>query len=206
MLLIDSDAFILLAGAGLLTRAIELLGFQVRNSRRLGALEPMLRKPSRSLKRHPAEALSRALEACKVVSPLERAPDDATKAMLGEHPNVDDGEALIFAVVATHTHCLMASNDKTAMRAVATDPGLRKLRSKVAGRVICLEALVRLLLQHDGPKAIAQAFGGHGASDRRLAAILSCVAGGRPQDCLPAADSFLARLEEEFGAGFLWRP
>lgn len=206
LLLIDSDAFILLAGAGLLLRSIELLGFEPQDSRRLQALEPMLRKPARSLRRYPAEVVSRALEACKTIPALELLPDAGTQALFEGRIGVDAGEALLFGVVARHSLCLMASNDKTAMRTVATDPGLQELRSRVAGRVVCLESLTRLLLERDDPEAVARAFGGRFASDKRLAAILSMGMDGQPEECLAAVDSFLAGLRRELGADFLWSP
>jgi hypothetical protein len=63
-LLIDNDAFVLLAGAGLLEDAIARAGFLVKESRRLASLEFMLRKPAKAFQKYPAEVISRALEAC----------------------------------------------------------------------------------------------------------------------------------------------
>src|SRR5438105_1937853 len=94
-LLIDNDAFMLLAGASVLRQAVESLGFGYEEIRRLPALLPMLRKPARAFQKYPAEVLSRALEECDRVAALEEAPSLETQSQFAPGiQGVDAGEAL----------------------------------------------------------------------------------------------------------------
>ncbi len=206
-LLVDNDAFVLLAGAGLFHEAIDALGFAYAEARRLPALVHMLRKRARAFQKYPPEVLSRALEECDQVRELVEVPSSETQGLFAPGiQEVDAGEALLLGVAAEHSLFYLASNDKRAMRAVATDARLKRLRSMVAGRVICMEAVTRKLIQAEGLEAVAQRFGGVTASDKRLAAILSPASTGRPQDCLAAAESFLSGLRRELGDDFLFSP
>jgi hypothetical protein len=205
-LLIDNDAFVLLAGAGMLREAVERLGFSVSEARRLRSLEFMLRKRATAFQKYPAEVLSRALEECGRVPQLEAVPNPDIQRLFESFVGIDDGEARLYAVTAEHSLYYLASNDKTAMRVVATNDRLKSLREMVAGRVICMEAVTRKLIQTKGPESVAQRFGGIAAADKRLAAILSPATTGRPQDCLAAVESFLNGLRNELGADFLFEP
>ena len=206
-LLLDNDAFILLAGASLLREAINLLGFEFAEARRLPALLYMLRKPARAFQKYPREVLSRALEECDLVAELEEAPTLETQTFFaGGVQGVDAGEAVLFGLTAEHSLYYMASNDKTAMRAVAKEARLKEIRQAVAGRVICMETVTRKMIQSLGPTIIAQRFGGVLASDKRLATILSPANSDRPQDCLLAVESFLGGLRHDLGNDFLFEP
>lgn len=103
-LLLDNDAFILLAGASLLREAINQLGFEFAEARRLPALLHMLRKPARAFQKYPREVLSRALEECDLVAELDEAPSVKTQELFaGGVQGVDAGEAVLFGLTADHS-------------------------------------------------------------------------------------------------------
>ena len=145
-LLIDNDAFVLLAGASVLEETIREAGFAIAEARRLRSLEFMLRKRARAFQKYPAEVVNRALEACARIAPVELAPDAATLEVFAGIAGVDEGEAVLFGLMAEHQLHFLASNDKTAMRAVAANPKLKEIRKQIAGRVYCMELLVEKLL------------------------------------------------------------
>lgn len=203
-LLIDNDAFVLLAGARLLDDAIAEVGFAVAEARRLRSLEFMLRKGARAFQKYPAEVISRALEACVRILPLEEVPSRGTQSAFERAIGVDEGEAVLYGVVAESEFHFLASNDKTATRAVARAAELADIRARVAGRIVCVEWLVRRFLATLGPEMTAQRFTQLIATDKRLAAILSPATTGRPEDCLVAAGSFLSGLRRDLGQGFLF--
>lgn len=205
-LLIDNDAFVLLAGANLLEEAVTEAGFTMAEARRLRSLEFMLRKNARAFQKYPAEVISRALESCARVEPLEEVPSVTTQAAFEAITGVDEGEAVLYGVLAEHEFHFLASNDKTAMRAVAGNTKLAAIRGKVAGRIICMEWLVKKLLNSQGATLTAQRFAQLVAQDKRLFSILSPAISGRPDDCLVAANSFLSGLHRDLGADFLYNP
>jgi hypothetical protein len=202
-LLIDNDAFVLLAGAGLLEDAIARAGFLVKESRRLASLEFMLRKPAKAFQKYPAEVISRALEACARVPKLEEAPTAAALESFARVVGVNDGEAVFLGLMMERQFHFLASNDKTAMKAVATDPKLKDVRKQVAGRIYCMELLLEKLIASKGPEVVAQRFAPLMTMEKRICTILSPANTGRPQDCQDAVKSFLAGLRRDFGDDFL---
>ena len=206
-LLLDNDAFILLAGAGILRETIELLGFAFEDARRLTELPFMLRKPSVSLRSYPADVLQRALEDCERVAAIEDVPTDETIFTFAESDaDVQDGEALLFGVAAEHGLYFLASNDKRAMRGVASDSSLKPIRDAVRGRVVCLEAVIKRFILTYGPEAAAQKLSTLAKLDKRSRSILSPAESGRPQDCLEGVNSWLNGLHKDMGQGFLYDP
>jgi hypothetical protein len=203
-LLIDNDAFVLLAGASLLDEAITLAGFSPPDARRLRSLEFMLRKGARAFQKYPAEVINRALEDCVRIKPLEEVPSREAQSAFEQAIGVDEGEAVLYGVVAEHQFHFLASNDKTAMRAVAGSPQLAQIRGQVAGRIVCMEWLLGKFLATLGPEVTAQRFTQLIATEKRLGAILSPAATGRPEDCLVAAESFLSGLRRDLGQDFLF--
>ncbi len=71
---------------------------------------------------------------------------------------VNDGEAVLLGLMMERPFHFLASNDKTAMKAVAADPKLKDVRKQVAGRVYCMELLIEKLIATKGPEVIAQRF------------------------------------------------
>lgn len=122
-LLIDSDAFVLLAGAGVLEQAIELLGFDPAHALRLSPLPAMLGR-GRAFKRYPADLLQRAQIACARIVALESRPDPVLFEQLVSVPDIDEGEALLYATVAEKENWVLLSGDKRAMKALAGEQSL----------------------------------------------------------------------------------
>ena len=206
-LLLDNDAFILLAGAGILRETIELFGFAFDEARRLKELPYMLRKPSVSLRSYPADVLQRALEDCERVAAIEEVPTQDTMFTFAESDaDVQDGEALLFGVAAEHGLHFLASNDKRAMRGVATDKILKPIRDAVSGRVVCMEAVIKKFILVYGPETAVQKLHTLAKLDKRSGSILSPAESGRPQDCMEAVNSWLNGLHKDMGEGFLYDP
>jgi hypothetical protein len=127
-----------------------------------------------------------------------------TLAAFEQISDVHEGEAVLYGVVAEQEFHFLASNDKTAMRAIAGNPKLAAIRARVAGRVICLEWLVKRLIDTHGAELTAERFMQIVNLDKRLGTILSPATSGRPQDCALAAESFLNGLRRELGEDFLY--
>ena len=206
-LLLDNDIFLLLSGAGLLEESVAALGFSLAEARRLDSLEHMLRKPARAFSRYSAEILTRAANDCSRVAALDEEPDAQMLELLDAHgTNVHGGEAVLLALTASHRDYYFGTNDKTALRAVACEPGLAELRKRVAGRILCLETAARRLIERMGAEEVATRLAPVLRFDARLFAIFSPAQSGHPEDCSIAVESFLSGLRREFGEDFLWQP
>jgi hypothetical protein len=206
-LLLDSDIFLLLAGAGLMEETIAALGFSLGETRRLDALAHMLRHRARAFSKYSEEILTRAADDCTRIAALDEEPDAETMALFVERgAQVHGGEAVLLALTASHETYLLATNDKTALRAIACEAGWSVLRGKVAGQVICLETVMKMLLERLGTEELARRIAPVLRFEPRLYAIFSPAQSGRAGDCLIAVESFLAGLRRELGEDFLWQP
>jgi hypothetical protein len=165
----------------------------------------MLRKAAKCLRKYPADIRNRALEECGRVPGLEEMPQTATLALFDQVPEIDEGEQILYGLLADQPLHFLASNDKRAMTAVATNPRLANLRAAIAGKVVCVETVTRRLIQADGPTVVADRFGGLNCPDKRLATILSPATSGSPDDCLLGIESYLSQLHRQLGQDFLFR-
>ena len=206
-LLLDNDIFLLLSGAGLLDETIGALGFTLAEARRLDALAHMLRKRARALSKYSEEILTRAADDCTRVAVIDEEPDGKMMELFTAHgAQVHGGEAVLLSLAASHETYLLGTNDKTALRAVASEPGLSALRERVAGRIVCLEIVMQRLIERLGTEELARRIAPVLRFEPRLFAIFSPVQSGRPEDCPIAVESFLAGLRRELGEDFLWHP
>ncbi len=202
-LLIDSDVFIVLSGAGLLERAIGVIGFQTEDARRLAPLPQMLGRSARLRKTYPSVVLQSARLACESIAPIVDAPDATLQERLLAIPDIDDGEALLYAILAKETACLLTSGDKRSMRALCGAADAATIRAAVSGRVVCLDSVVRKLVEMDGAAKTASALAPllpHHATLRIVFSPANVVSAG---GCLAAIDSYLGSLRGEVGEGFL---
>lgn len=144
LLLIDSDLFVLLSGAGLLEALLSALDVEEGAARRLQPLPHMLEK-GRLARRYPPGIREKAQAWCPRIPPLEAVPDPATLEQLLLVPGIDPGEALLFGVAAETGHTLLASGDRRSFEAIAASSDLSGLRAQLEGKLLALESALDLL-------------------------------------------------------------
>lgn len=184
ILLLDTDLFVLMAGANLIVPALDALGCEAENTRRLDALPHMLRK-GRLTRQYPKGVLEKAAAWCERIGSVEKRPSVKLEKLLIEH--VDPGEAQLLATVAELKDGLIATGDKRACEAVATAPSLSEIRSRLVGKVLCLESILALLVESVGFDAVANALVPVRASNRTLRLLL-------PESSATDEDHFRAGL------------
>jgi hypothetical protein len=205
LLIIDSDIFVLLSAAELLDRVAELLTVLPANVRRLPALPHQLERGRAFKKNYTDKVRATAIAKCGQVVPLaERPADDERFQRLVDTDNIDEGEALMFALVSEQQHLYLASGDKRSMIALATSGNLADVREAVAGRVVCLEATLRLLVEADGVAKVAAAFASVRDANQTLRVIFSEAAATNEAECLRYIASYFNHLVNQVGAGFLY--
>ncbi|MCY2987734.1 MAG: hypothetical protein NTY19_07710 [Planctomycetota bacterium] len=204
-LMIDSDVFVLLSGAGLLDRVLTLVGFGRGMALRLDPLPHMLRRSRKFLQLCQPQTRDRALAACKTVPAVTDRPADQLHQRLIDFREIDGGEALLYALLVEQPTYLLASGDKRAMLTIAGAPELHDIRDCIAGRVICLETVLRLLVMADGAVATASAFSVF-PDHKTMQVIFSEVNFSDQEKCLASLDSYLRNLKRTVGADFLYEP
>ena len=206
LLLIDSDIFINLSAAGLLERSIKLLGFQVKNTRRLDALKNQIQKGS-VFQRYSQEIRQTVLADCKKIAPITHAPGKYdVQDRLARVDYIDVGEALMFALMAEHPSYFMATGDKRSLTALAQNSELVSIRNSLAGRIICLETIICLLVQHDGLKPIATSFTPLAPYHKTLRIFFRNGPETSVDHYRNGIESYIRHLEQEVGQNFLFKP
>jgi len=207
IVLIDNDIFIVLAGADLLSDALKLLGFQMQYTYRLGTLPHMLMgKKLRSV--YTEDVLNKAMEWTDKIAPITDEPIDdepadrmvAVKDDRGVSP-IQPTDALLFSLVMENPNYYLATGDKKALIALAQNQILGDISAAVSGRIICLEVVIRSLIQNQGCHTVATAFNPLMSCHKTIGIVFS-----QPAHSLVASESYLNDLVKVVGKGFLLTP
>ena len=204
-LLFDNDILSVLGAAGLVDEVVAILAVDRSRVYRLDSLTYMLRRGTRLGAGWDARYRMQALAAAERIDVWREQPSAELLQRFQDVPDVDAGEAGLFASLAEQPLYLLASGDKRALRAICQEPGLRAIRDAVAGRVICFESVLAALVDGYGHVPIGNAF----APLRTYYGSLNLVftdhilSQERPDQCRYAIDSLLRELRAAVGEGFL---
>lgn len=148
-LLIDTDAFCVLAAGRLLDDAVNLFGANLSGCARLPALPHMLRKGR--LRKKYGDQISDHLIPIAVSIPVIDQPEAQWLDKLTPVQNIDPGEAQLFALAAEKPLAVI-TGDKRALRALKDVPGFADV---LAGRIVVLEAILIALCARLGPTEVS---------------------------------------------------
>lgn len=91
------------------------------------------------------------------------------------------------------------------MLKIGAAPELHDIRAGIAGRVICLEVVLRLLVTSDGVAAATRAFSVF-PDHKTMQVVFSEVNAGDQEKCQASLDSYLRDLKRTVGSDFLYEP
>ena len=195
LLLVDSDLFCKLGVVGLLEPLLALFEVDLAECGRLPALPHMLRRGQFPKKYGPSacEALVATAEAMAVAP---AASSEWLERVTGI-PRIDVGEALLYATAAQHSLTIM-TGDKRAMAAIA---GVSRFPEALAGRIVCLEAVLLLLCERLGDQHVRSATRPLVAADDKTVKICFSDGNAKPRECLR---SYFDSLKREVRPLVLW--
>ena len=206
VLLIDTDMLVLLGGSGTLRATLDLLGFEAGQARRLPAAPYQMARGRLFKDSYAAPVLQAALRAADTIAPLSEQPSDPDVLdRLASESGIDPGEAVLFALLSEHEGCFLTTGDNRALETLATQGNVAEVRKRVAGRIICLESVLKLLVARNGARTTATAFGAL-RTHRTVAVLLSEAQARSDAVCLAGIDSYLDDLVRRTGEGFLYLP
>ncbi len=143
-LLVDTDAFCKLAAADLLAAGAEVLSVELDECGRLPALPHMLERGT--LPRvYGSETCQRLIPIARSMPAVER-PRGPWLDALTPITEIDPGEAILFSLAAEHT-LPVVTGDVRALHALRQVEGFPEA---LAGRIVCLEALLLGLCERIG--------------------------------------------------------
>jgi hypothetical protein len=202
LLLIDNDAFVLLAGSGHLESVLGLLGLTFDDCRYNAPFPFVFRKKIKP--GLPPTVADRIEAAMNQVRRLEHAPSATTLQQLQDVHEIDVGEAILFGVLAEHPATLLTTNDKRALRTLSSTPALAPIKQAVTGRILAVESIIQHLVEKQSVATVADGFVEVSTIDKRLSVIFSANNVAHPEQCSEAIESYLKLAVEECGEGFFY--
>jgi hypothetical protein len=195
-LLLDSDILCKLAAANLLPETAQVFGQTIADCRRLPALPHMLRRGG--FRKRLGDACSDQL--IPVVESLAPIPpgSDAWLDKLAKRPEIDPGEAQLFAVGA-ETGAWIATGDKRALKALA---GIPDYVTATHGRIVILERMLLALCGHVGVAEMHRRIGPMKPLDTMAKICFS----ENPGDPEAALVSYCTEAEASLAPLKLWKP
>lgn len=193
-LLSDTDAFCKLSAIGLFKDAAKVLGGEPGEVALLPALPHMLRR-SRGLRKQLGDTLADSLVSLAEAQPLVTAAPPEVAALLAGKNEIDVGEVQLLALAASES-LLLISGDKRALAAVSK---VAEVAPMLAGKLVCLEAMMLALCKTLGVERIRAAVAPHRRIDKVFQVCFSD--GGTPVECL---GSYLRDLQESVKPLILW--
>jgi hypothetical protein len=153
-LYLDNDVISKLASCDLLDDAVDALGSEKRYVKilstfkhRFGITNERLR--SRIELQVGSDAFQRILDFQKSVGEIDPAPNDLL-LMFEDIPAIDSGEAQLFAAACESSDLLVVTGDKRSIRCLASTAACKAIARSLAGRVICLEQVVKHVIAARG--------------------------------------------------------
>ena len=193
-LLVDTDAFCKLSVGGVLDDALHLLQVKPEECGRLPALPHMLRRGQ--LRRRLGDQVCERLLPIAMKLPLAPQPSPTWLDKLALIPDIDPGEAQLFAAAAEST-LLVLSADKRALRSLKD---ISDVADGLRGRVVTLEAIFIALCDRHGAENVRARVSDLTNHDTM---IKVCFSHGTP-DPVSALSSYLQTLETELAPLTLW--
>ena len=205
VLLVDSDAFVLLSASGLLPELAVALGLDPDDVRCLPALRHQLRAGRSIARRLPPAAVEQARLAAEVASPWTTPPPDANLLQrLQFVPQIDDGEALLLATLVEQPAFLLTTGDKRSLIALGQSAALPDVRDQVRGRIVAVETALVLLVKRLGATEVGQRLQPFASVHRTVDILFGTKTDFDETETLRQITSYLADLTRQIGDDLLF--
>jgi hypothetical protein len=170
MYFVDVDVICKLAHWDILPHLPDLLGCQWNQIATVSSLryraQRAIETPDGKLFFSSAAAF-RVVECIRLMSAMP-APDAAVLEDLNDIAQVDPGEAVLIAVTLGDPAGVFITGDKRALRALAQHP----LAARLAGKVVLVEQVLQLCLNHKGREWLLASIREHRTIDKAISMIV----------------------------------
>lgn len=195
-LLIDTDAFCILAAGRLLDDAVSLFGADLAGCARLPALHHMLRR-GRLRKKFGDQISDRLIPIADSIPVIDQ-PEALWLDKLTPVQDIGPGEAQLFSLAA-EKRLAVITGDKRALRALKDIP---EFADALAGRIVVLEAVLIALCVRLGPTVVSAQVQSLLTHDSMIRVCFS-PSSPDPRDALL---SYYQNLVTELDPLVLWHP
>lgn len=145
---LDNDILIKLVVCNLFDEAIATLGVHLSDLRVLPSARYYFKRSRSAKKKFPEEIRLKVTEIANSCQTIERSEKSVLDeiGILQKYEDIDDGEATLVAATKDEESFWLTTGDKRFLRALASSPELYFIVSRLQGKVICLEQLIRQVI------------------------------------------------------------
>ena len=148
--LFDNDIISKLAFCDLFDDALTTLGAKrdevfVLPTARFVLLKP-IKHPEVAKERLGEAAYDRVRTFLESVGVLDTPPPTEEFQIFDDLVGIDSGEAILFSATAQFPQFVLATGDKRSLRALYAEPKCKLICDRLAGKVVCFEQVVRLII------------------------------------------------------------
>ena len=139
----DTDILLKLSAMDLVQETLQLLRLSKQDIYLLPSTPHYLRKASKRLIHHYGkEGVERAQMLAQQAKPADLPFNESELELLSSVPDIDTGEALLYASSHTLQEFWLLTGDKRSLIALAESPDCQVIATRLSGRVVCLEQIV----------------------------------------------------------------
>jgi hypothetical protein len=196
--LVDSDVIYKLAMCNLLDDTLAALDLAGTDAYVLPTAKYKFgvarRRPGTGERRYGAEVFARIRDFLANVREIDAPGPSEELQLLASIDGIDAGEAVLFSATAGFDQYLLATGDKTSLRALALTPICLSIAQRIRGHVICLEQIVKHLTQHFGFLYVKNKIVPARACDTALSTVFGSGWDATESNVLAGLDSYINEL------------
>jgi hypothetical protein len=152
------------------------------------------RRPGTGEQRYGNEVFARIRDFLASVREIDVAGPSEELQLLASIDGIDAGEAILFSATVEFDQYFLATGDKTSLRALALTPVCLSIAQRICGHVICLEQIVKRVIQHFGFSYVKDRVVPARACDTALSAVFGSGWDATEPNVLAALDSYINEL------------
>jgi hypothetical protein len=152
------------------------------------------KKSKKAEARFGAQVLARIEEFLAKVRTIDLEPPAEELSVLAGVDGIDSGEALLFAIGARDQSSRVLTGDKRSLRTLATEDSCRAIAKTLAGRILCVEQIVQVMIRHVGFEEVRNRVLPGVSCDTVLRAVFGSGQDAREAEVLAGLNSYLAEL------------
>ena len=160
---VDNDVLIKLASADLLSDFLVAFSIQPDDVYVLPSAEYYFKRSRVISQRYDEATILRAVQFAKSATLINAGVslidtvDESEVALLSKIPDIDSGEAILFAATHGQVDFLLTSGDKRALVALVEAKSCKRIVKRLSGKVLSFEQVIVQLIEKAGFERVAKA-------------------------------------------------
>lgn len=133
----------------------------------------LLKDPVKGEKRYGAIVHQRISALIRSASEIAEEPDNGEQDLLTGIHDIDQGEAILFSFASRNPNAVLVTGDKRSLIALAGDASCASIVSRLEGRVLCFEQVVRGAIDSTDFQTVCQRVAPAVACDKTMQVVFS---------------------------------